>query len=404
MIPYIYQTEKECLKIVRSLEDNFSFILFTGPVPFYMAQSENILGVIPSMYVPFHSSGILRALFQVQKIADVSTYSFDTVNLDLLLKTFKELGLTEIPEYIFEFKDNHDSQDLVDYHTSLFREGKVKGAVTGIASCQKELERRGVPTIKIRPFQSVIRETLDKVKLKCDHVQNAGNQVSIVIITVNHYDEWAKEKQYQDIQKFNFLLEQLVFNFVKELDGQYIQITPREFLIFTTRALIDKATDGFTRLPSFFNKNTLPKEVSINLGVGIGGTTNLATNSAKIAVKKAQNAGGKCCYLINEHQIIGPLTSHTRSKSIELRTTDSFRLNLAKRTNLSTMTLRRIYHAIQQAGDEFTANEIAAYMGLSVKSVQRFLRLLQREKAIIVIGKEALQSSGKPRRIFRLND
>ncbi|WP_066299963.1 hypothetical protein [Bacillus sp. FJAT-29937] len=391
------------MDIVRRLGDDFNFILFAGPVPYYIVQSKNILKQIPSMYIPFHGLGLLRALFKVQKVGDVCTFSFDTVNLDLLLETFRELELTENPKYIFEFNNNYDSKDLVEYHTSLYNDGKVKGTVTGIASCHKELIKRGVPCIKISPLRLVIRETLDKVKLKCDNLHNAGHQGSVGIINVNHYDEWTQEKQYQDIQRFNLQLEQLVFNFVKELDGQCIQTIPREFLFFTTRALIEKTTEGFTRPPSIFHKKTLPKEVTLNLGIGIGGTTNLAAHSAKIAVKNAQKAGGNCCFIVNEQQqIIGPLTSMRKSKILELRTTDSFLLSLAERTNLSTMTLRKIYHAIHQAGDEFTANEVASYMGLSVKSVQRFFRLLQKEKAIIVIGKEALQSRGKPRRIFRL--
>lgn len=402
---FSYPSEKDTLEIVEGLGDDYDFLLFAGPIPYYKALNKDRLKKIPSLYVPFHGSALLRALFQVQIIAKVSKISIDTVNLKLLLEAFSELELAEAPQYIFEFGSEHDSKDLVDYHKNLYLEGKTEAAVTGIASCYQELVKAGVPCIKIRPLKSVIRETLEKVKLTCESINNVGSQISVGIVSVNRYDEWSQDKLNNDSQHFHLQLEQLVFNFTKELDGQYIQTSPREFLFFTTRALIEKATESFNVLPSIFYKRLLPKEVTLNLGIGIGGTTNLAANSARIAVKKAQQAGGNCCFLVNENQqIVCLLTIQRKAKIMDLRTTDTNLLELAERTTLSAITLRRVFQAIHQVGDEFTANEIAPYMGVSVKSMQKIIRLLEKGNIINVIGKVALQTKGKPRRIFRLRE
>lgn len=402
---FTYESEKETLDIVRRTREDFHLLLFAGPVPYYTALYKKMLNDTPSIYIPFHGSGLLRALFQIQAIANISTISIDTVNLELLLEAFEELGLPKNPPYIIEFNSNQDSDDLISFHTQLYKTGKTKGAVTGIASCYKELTKNGVPCIKIKPLKSVIRETLDKAKLICDRNHNIGNQVSVGILSVENFDFWSQGKHLQDIHEFNLLLEHSIFDFVKELDGQYVQSSPREYLFFTTRALIEKATENFTALPSIFYKKSFPKEVKLNLGIGIGGTTNLAANSAKIAVKEAQLAGGNCCILVNENQQIIELLPHNKkTRNLELRTTDQNLLEIAERTGLSTMTLRRVDQAIQQAGDEFTANEIAPFLGVSVKSVQRIFRHLERADFIKVIGKETLHSSGKPRRIFRLKE
>jgi hypothetical protein len=400
---FVYESEKETTSIINNLPTNVDLLLFAGPVPYMQAFGKELLSSIPHTYIPYHGTALLRALFQAQKLQETNNYSIDTVNLKLLLEAFSELGITDLPKYITEFTYEQDSMDLVNYHTKLFQEGKTKGAITSLASCHQELLKIEVPSIKIKPFKSVISDTLDKVKLICDSIHNKENQISVGFISVNGFEKWSQEKKQQEIQEFEIQLESSVLNFVKELDGQYVQTTPREFLYFTTRAFIDNATKGFSSLPSIFHKSNLPRDIKLNLGIGMGGTTNLAATSAKIAVEKVREIGGDCCFIVNENQELIEIFKGTKeTKRLELRTTDQLIIDMAEQSNLSAKTLRKVFFAIQQVGDEFTANEIAPFLALTVKSTQRILRKLKEGRVIIVVGKEALQSRGKPRQVFQL--
>lgn len=400
---FIYESETETMSIINKLSNDFDLILFAGPIPYIISLENEKMKKIPSTYLPYHGSGVLRALYQVQKLGPANKFSIDVVDLPLLLEAFEELDLDERPTYILEYKINQRSEELVKYHTELFRSGKTMGAVTGLASCYESLIEEGIPVVKIKPFKSVIRATLDKVKLICDNSFNIGNQVSVGLISVNEFDKWAQGKRTKDIQKFDLQLEYSVVNFMKELDGQFMQTSPREFIFFTTRAFIENATKGFATLPSIFRKSDLPNGVKLNLGIGMGGTTNLAANAANIAAKKAQDIGGDSCYIVNEnHQLIEIRKDQKVIDMLDLRTTDQQLLQLAEQSTLSTMTLERVFRAIQQVGSEFTANEIAPFIGISVKSTQRVLKHLIHVKALTIVGKENLQTKGRPRRVYRV--
>lgn len=400
---FVYESERETASIVENLSSNYDLLLFAGPVPYKQSLTISKRKNIPSIYVPYHGSGLLRALFQARKLADIKLFSVDTVDLKLLWEAFEELGLKYKPPFITEFDIHQDSMNLADYHSNLYYEGKTKGAITGLATCYKELLSRGVPSIKIHPFKSVIRDTLNKAKLICDSIHNKENQISVGFVSVNDFEIWANNKTISEIEEFESILEDSVATFVKELDGQYLQTSPREFLFFTTRAFIDKATKGYTALPSIFNKDHLPKSIKLNLGIGMGGTTNSAADSAKIAAHKVLDVGDDSCFIVNEQQQLIEISKDvTTSEKIELRTTNQEIIEMAECIGMSTMTLRRVFRAIQHVGDEFTANEIAPFMDITVKSMQRILRNLRKGNVIMVVGQETLQSKGKPRQVYKL--
>lgn len=354
---------------------------------------------LPNSYIPFHGSSLLRALFKAQQIGELSKFSFDTVHVDLVLEAFSELDILEIPKNILEIHPEEDAMFLANYHKSLYENKETIGAVTSSSTCYSILRKHNIPCFKVTPLLSTIREALEKVNLTCMSLHNIANQLSVGMISLEFYEN---KKVQLEFVKF-------VSRFVKKLDGQYIKKTSNMFLFFTTRSMIENHTNSFTILPSIYQEEEVPEDVLFSMGVGIGGTTNLATKSAYVALKEAKKYSKEyqenSLFVVHEGQnSIGPITRNDQSKSIDLRTTDARLLEIAQKSGLSTMTLYRVLNAIKQAGNEFTVNEISPYMGVSVKNMQRICRKLEGAGALKVVGKETLESRGKPRRIFSLNE
>lgn len=402
--PFIYQSDQETSDIVMQLGDDIQYILFGGPIPSNNVANLEKVKAMPTSYIPFHGSSLLRALFHAQQIGALYKFSYDTVSVDLLVEAFEELALPKRPGHIMEIHPDQDGLFLASYHQALFEQGETIGAVTSSAICYSILQKNCIPCIKITPLISTIREALEKVELTCDSMHNIANQVSVGIISIKKCEKFARMNVEQNKQ-WPLKLEQFVSRFVKKLDGQYVKKSPTLFLFFTTRAMIEKQTDSFSTFPSFFKKEELPADVLFSLGVGIGGTTNSASKSAFVALKEAEKYLENCLFVVEETQkVIGPITQKTYSQSIDLRTTDAHLLAIAQKASVSTKTLSRVFNAIKQVGDEFTVNEIAPYMGVSIKNMQRICRKLETAGALVVVGKETLEAKGKPRRIFRIKE
>lgn len=397
--PFYYQSDLETVDIVLKLSDDFHYIFFSGPIPFSNVMHLEKVKKTPNSYIPFHGSSLLVALFQAQQIGELNKLSFDTVQVDLVLEAFNELGLSKTPEHIVEIHPKRDALFLAKYHKTLYEKNKTIGAITISSTCFKILQKHNIPCIKVTPLLSTVREALEKVNLNCENLHSIANQISVGIISL----------VFTENHKLHIDFEKYISKFVSKLDGQYIKKSPSKFLFFTTRSMIDNQTNEFTILPTIFPEEEVSKEVLFSIGVGIGGTTNIATKSALVALKEAKRHSKK--YMENSlvvvhegEKSIGPITTIHTSKVIDLRTTDASLLEIAQISGLSTMTLNRVFQAIKQVGNEFTVNEIAPYMEVSVKNMQRICRKLENSGALKVIGKETLESKGKPRRVFRLNE
>lgn len=397
--PFYYQSDFETVNIVSQLSDDFHYILFCGPIPFSRALYLEKMKKIPNSYIPFHGSSLLKALFQAQKLGELNRISLDTIHVDLVLEAFQELEILKSPKHIVEIHPERDALFLANYHKTLYEKRETVGAITISSTCYKILQKHNIPCIKVTPLLSTVREALEKVNLTCENLHNLANQISVGIISLG-----ISENPNLQID-----FEEYISKFVNKLDGQYIKKSPTKFLFFTTRSMIENQTNSFTILPTLFHEEEGLEKVIFSIGVGIGGTTNLATESAFVALKEAKRHSQKyienSLFVVHEgDKTTGPITTINTSKSIDLRTTDASLLEIAKISGLSTKTLNRVIQAIKQVGNEFTVNEIAPYMEVSVKNMQRICRKLENSGALKVVGKETLESKGKPRRIFTLNE
>jgi hypothetical protein len=397
-----YESEEQARGIIKSLGNQYDVILFTGPLPYFKVKDMPELSDIPNVCIPFNGNGLYRSLFQVRDLEDFGRISVDTIHRIEVESAFRELGLSSVPTDILEYEQALTLNEYVDFHKNLYDQGKTDTALTCIRSCYLELKRLEIPVARIYPLQSDIRETLDRICLIMDSIWYKGYQISVGVVSVDRYHEWANQKGIHDSQRLHLQLNQSLVQYIKEIDGHFIHTAPGEFLFFTTRSLIEKSTENFNRSPNLMQQIYLPEGLTLSLGIGIGGTANLAAERARLALQKAREEGGNCSFVVNEnHQVIGKLGKLDTS-ILDLRTTDDGMLDAVEKTGLSAATLSRLFNAIHHAGRDFTSNEVASYLGMTVRSARRLLQQLEQAQLLEVVGQESLHTRGKPRRVYRL--
>lgn len=400
LVPLPYETEKETRKIVESLQHQYDVILFTGPVPYYHAVNLEEVHSTPTAFIPFGGSSLYRALFQV-RMEDLSRVSIDTIGHGEIRSAYRELGLSYHTNHVLEYDRALTLQEFVDFHKEAYDSGKTSCALTCLRSSHLELKRIGVPVIRVFPMQSVIRETLDKIILIGESIHNKASQIVIGHISIDNYEHLIQTKTSHEVQRLQLTLEQMILRYVEEIDGHYTSSSINKYLFFTTRALFEKSTNFLTILP-LLEKIRQVLGFSSSIGVGYGGTANQAGNRANAALKKAKEFGGNACFVIHDnHQVTGPI-GKTHSVTVVTRTTDKGVLEKVEDVGVSATVFNRLMEAIHQAGVEFTSNDLAAFMNITLRSTRRLLKQLEQAQIIEVIGQESLHTKGKPRRVYRM--
>jgi hypothetical protein len=397
-----YESEEQTIGIIQSLGNQYDVVLFTGPLPYFKGKDLPELSQIPYVFIPFNGSGLYRALFQVRGLKDFSRISVDTIHRLEVESAFQELGLSTSPKDVLEYSHAPTLEQYVNFHKSLYEGGDTEVALTCIRACYLELKRLGIPVVRIFPLLSDVKETLDRICLIGESIWHKGYQISVGVVSVDGYSEWSNQQGIHDMQRLHLQLSQSLVKYVKEIDGHFINTAPGEFLFFTTRALIEKSTDKFNRPPNLMHQVYLPDGLTLSMGIGVGGTANLAAEHARVALLKARDEGGNCCYVVNEnHQVIGKLGKGDM-QVLDLRATDDVLLEAVEKTGLSAATLSRLFNAIQHAGKDFTANEVSSFLAMTVRSTRRLIQQLEQAKLIEVVGQESIHTRGKPRRVYRL--
>ncbi|NGM85264.1 helix-turn-helix domain-containing protein [Paenibacillus sp. 7124] len=399
----IYEEEEEITDIVQRMRNEVDLLFFAGVIPYYKVKEMPELEIMPAVYIPYNGSGVLKAIIETQRLMNNALTSIDTVDKELIIETYKEIGM-DPPEYILEFDDSSKLEGLIDYHTNLFRSGRIHIAITSMGHCYKELIELGIPAVRIKPLHASIRETFVRAQLICENIQSKNNYLAVGSISIGGLEEWRSTKSVLDEQELNLKVEQAVFKFVKTIDGQYVRTAPGEFLFFTTRSFIYRSTSDMKNAPDFFQSLKLPEGLYLSMGVGFGLTTNLAAEAARAALTKSKEVISNTCFVVNEeHQLLGPLGSFELEEQ-SMRNTDEGLDRLSSELGINKIVLDKLLQAVKELKGQFTANEIAPLIGITVKSAQRLIRNLEQAQHIKIVGQEALWKRGKPRRVYSFNE
>lgn len=402
MDPYWYESEKETTKILSSINHTYDVFLFTGPIPYYQAIESGVPIESPKVYIPFNGGGLYRSLFKLREMeTDLSKVSIDTIKQNQIRDTYEELDLEQVPENVLEYDRALSSEEIIEFHERSYIEGETQAALTCLRSAYYSLLDKNIPCVRIFPPRSVIRDTLEKVSLIGENLKNIGNHIVVGLITLDNYKQLIQEKTQHDVQRLNLQIQQILIQFVEQIHGHFLPVNNEEYLFMTTRSLFEKVTGFFTQTP-LIQKINSTFNINVSIGVGIGGTANLAGEHARLAVNKAREHGSNVCFVVYENKkLVGPI-GDSSSKEYHLRSVDEKHLELSEKVGVSAALMERIIWAVQQAGNRFTASDLAHYLNVSPRSSRRLIKRLEEASLIEVVGQESLHSKGKPRRVFQI--
>ena len=400
---HAYERETEAPLLVKKMMNQVDSILFTGPVPFHLTRGK--LGeLLPMFFVSYAGTTLYRSFFKLQQMPNVKKISIDTIEEKIVWDTLEDLELNLEKVSILGGDMGFDKDNIVSFHKKLFKRKVTDLALTCLRSSYDELQAAGIPSLRITLTKSAVVNALEKQLIFGESIKNKNNHLVVGIASVDQFDEVAAQVGSEHkLQRIKLEIQKIFLRFVEEIDGYLLAPASDEYTFVTTRLLFNNVSKSLTEI-ALIDRIKDQLSVTMALGIGIGETANQAGNHARIALLKAKERGGNACFVVSEDKrLIGPLNG-TRAISQRIRTLDPETIALADRTGMTVNQFERIIGAIRSLPmQEFTANDLAPALNLSIRSIRRLLKKLLASNMLLIIGKEKIFDRGLHRRVYVLN-
>lgn len=405
--PYIYKSETESIRIVNHCSKESDLILFTGPIPYYIA-SKTADKNTPMLYVSYSGTAFYRTLFSNMETLNLSSkdvlrFSVDTIARENVEEMLEELGLDKYEISVKDYESYITAEELVDYHYSLYKSNKIDFAITCLTSAYERLVELRVPTCRIVPTNISIRQTLELAALEARNVSARKTQLCVGVVKIlnwNDLDNYSPSEYEQ--QRMKLVMTELFINFCEKMKASMKFVSEDEYRFYATRGAVEAATDNYKLMPLIQDINDkLPFRVCIGLGYGY--SANEAEKNSSEALKYAISYNKNSCYVVLEDgRVKGPLEP---GKIIEFysKSEEDEIIKLSEKTSISVMTLSKISGIMKSLGkDTITANEVADTLNITLRSARRILSSLEEAGIAEAVGEEQPAGRGRPRQIFKI--
>ena len=275
---------------------------------------------------------------------------------------------------------------------ALWTQGSIDRVICLYSSLVPKLQSLGIPYrcpfLSDAHLRRLIKDVLVKIELKRLH----DNHPAIIQIFPSNVGSLTPE-QSRELENHvrNYLKTHLMECVVQNSIHCCTVITSLEFLRFLT--------DDFRvcRLSAQLEEKL---GYPLCIGYGIGTTVSHAMNNVQIASREAKYLG-KPFVVDSNGNLIGPLNSarHMVISQNDLREVGA----LAKRCNLSAMTIQKVHAIITANGsDKITIQELATRMGTTIRNANRIMGNLQKGGVAVPIYSQVTHSRGRPVQVFSL--
>ncbi|WP_441562262.1 hypothetical protein ACSZOP_08005 [Colibacter massiliensis] len=402
---FIYSSIFDIPLLLQEKQKDLDQLLFFGETTMKYTASK-ITPTIPWDIIPRTTTTVLLILFEALLSGkDICKLAMDlhAHEKKILYESYREAGIDiakvsalYAPELTF---DESFTARIKEFYYKCLERNPSTTCITIYSEVYNQLTAEGFPILFLFPTLFDIYNGIEKAHSNFLLQISRESQLVIIYIVIDEASEYSPltEDEYQMTLEA-LAVAKFVHLFAKKIQGAVLPIKEREFLIFSTRSIIENKTDNFRHfsLINDIQKNTAS---TVSIGIGFGKTALEAKTHAKLGIKKAQKGNGNQIYLVyDKYTVRGPIPKQEPSL---VKISDRF-LYISAKTGISAFTLSQIHKIInEQERTEFTPAEISNLLNVSLRSVNRTILKLIDAGYCFEIGKKFQQKGGRPSRILK---
>ncbi|HWO76620.1 MAG TPA: hypothetical protein VNM69_12095 [Bacillus sp. (in: firmicutes)] len=390
----------------RELMHDVDVLMFTE-YHLYKLAKQTLEFPIPVHYVPLMGTGLYRSLFMVK-----NSYGLKRLSIDTIDRKYVEQILHELQEEQYElnvFKSSTQApmiSDIIKFHVHNHQQdGAI--ALTGIQEVSIKLTEMNIPNEWVTPTNQDMIVSLERALLATTTRRNKESQIVFGLIDVDNFKKliegYASE---HDVQLLKLQIQQMLLDYIKQLDGHLISLGGKEYSFITTRGIFERETRGYKFIPLLQEANN-KMGITLSVGVGFGRTAAEAGSHARLALGQAKELGGNVCYIVREDKsVLGPvdITTDTQYEQYDLSITDAQLLEKAEKAGMSAAYMTKLMARVARHKKyDYTAQELASTLNITIRSAHRILLKWMDAEIVDIVGEEKITYKGRPRRIYRLS-
>lgn len=398
-----YEHESEAPELVTRNLPRTDVFLFTGPVPYYRVKDEVKLDLVTD-YISVSTISFIQAVYEYRNRPDSEgkplRFSVDSLSRDSVTELLEDLNIGDYEAYVREYNGIVTTQELTDFHSGLQLEEKTDFAVTYLASAYEALRSGGFCAYRTKITNTAIRESLTRLNLEAGSIVSREAQICSGVMKIKN-EAGASRSAYENRRLLLSAIDAFI-TFCESLNASFRIDNENELTFVTTRGIMEKMSDGHKRMPLLARlERQVPMDFAI--GIGYGRFANEAEKNARSALMHAENQGRSSCYYVMDDGYTAGVFGGGNTYDFSDSSYDGRWIEYAKDCGVSVMTLSKIAGiAASRSRQGFTANDIAEWMNITLRSARRLMRGLVSGGAARVVGEQQPIGRGRPRQIFEI--
>ncbi|PPS94982.1 transcriptional regulator [Thermobifida fusca] len=391
LIAAAYRDEQEAAEKVLRLGSAIDAYLFASPVPYEFARKAGVL-TMPATYVPLNGASLHEALLRatLDERFDPTRASLDVLSRADVVEAYSEVDLPVDGLHVHE--ELAGTAALTAFHEGLWRRKITKMAITCVRGVAERLDAIGVPNLRLRPTTAGVRSALQTAGLLGAHHRLEEAQLGVVIVDVPTLrDSSRRSTPRYWREELRLSLYRLLTQEAHRMNATAHQIDDHTFMITATRGSLVAATEGF-RKPPFVERAKAELGITIEVGIGMGRTTQDAETHARAALTRSQATTRQSFAVDREGRSLVPAQrAPQRQQSEPLRTK-------------GRETLARLAEKIAEENAPLVVDAETAgrMLGVTPRTARRLLRTLVEEGLAWPLPPNRTLQPGRPRQLYRL--
>lgn len=390
-----YEHVEEAVAIARELGAICDVLLFTGRLPFQLAERAG--GVAAEMtFVPYSGAELFRAIARaaIENRGELSLASIDTIEAQIVEDCFGEVGLG-VPQRIPLDADRDWAatvDDFIAFHEAALQAEPGALAFTCLSEVHAALTAKGYRVARIEHSRIGIHEALRAAAMAERLSRSRASQLAVGIVKIVDYP--ARAGTYER-HATRLRVEQSLLSLAHKRGGRVTKADGDSFVVATNRGGVDAA---LIRSASGHASLLEPQieGVRILAGFGIGDTYAEAETNAGQALRIAEGSGlATVVFADGEVRTAGAETD-----ALNLRETGAL-TKLSDELGIGPLSVQRLLGALRRVDtSSFSPQQLAEAYGVQPRSIRRILGRLVAAGYGSEVGIKAHAGAGRPQTLY----
>lgn len=396
-----YDQPEDATKIAIELQEMCPVLLFTGRVPFALANGDAQVHA-DTQFIDHSRADLYRVMAQIliDRHGMMPRLSVDTISEATLQSAFRDIDLP-VPTRTLPVADDEDhlqfsnGEQVATFHLEAIKDHDVEACLTCFANTFEALKRAHVPVWRVEHSRGTIQQALRNAWLTDELHRSHSSQLAVALVrmdtTLRGLDPYQREAA-------RLRVHQGLLEHAKKLSGQLTTVDDLTFAITTSRGAVENA---ISRLRAGYASLLTPPDLGLTLitGFGIATTYAIAEESARHALGLSE-LQGRTCVVFPDGSIYTAEESESPVK-LQLQETTPAILELSEKLGIGPLSIRRLVGALGRVDHTaLTAQQLAHAYGVQQRSARRLLNALCAADLGEAVGVRAGPGKGRPQTVY----